>query len=69
MSEHQNGRLGFQPPMLKRRALRRRGTILAQLITTVALVISIAVVATAVSIGCGRAATPGIAQVGNTVGR
>jgi hypothetical protein len=65
MSEHQNGRIGFQPPMLKRRALRRRSTVLAQLITTVALVISIAVVATAVTIGCGRAATLEVTQVGN----
>ena len=63
MSEHQNGRIGFQPPMLKRRALRRRSTVLAQLIATVALVISITVVATVVTIGIGRAATLELTQL------
>jgi hypothetical protein len=55
--------------MLKRRALRRRSTVLAQLITTVALVISIAVVATAVTIGCGRAATLDVTQLENNGGK
>jgi hypothetical protein len=69
MSDEFIGRVGFQPPMLRRRALRRRSTVLAQLITTVTLVVSIAVVATVVTIGCGRAATLGITQVENPVGR
>ena len=59
MSE-QYRRLGFQPPMLRRRALRRRNTVFAELITTIALVVSIAVVATTVTIGICRAATPAV---------
>jgi hypothetical protein len=69
MSEHENGRIGFQPPMRKRRAMRRRSTVLAQLITTVALVISITVVATAVTIGIGRAATLELTQLEKNGGR
>jgi hypothetical protein len=69
MSQHQNGRIGFQPPIHKPRALRRRNTVLAQLIASLALVISIAVVATAVTIGVGRAATPEITQLENNGGR
>lgn len=52
--------VGFQPPMLRRRALRRRNTVFAELITTIALVVSIAVVATTVTIGICRAATPAV---------
>ena len=55
MSE-QYRRLGFQPSMLRRRALRRRNTLFAELITMAALVVSIAVVATTVTIGICRAA-------------
>jgi hypothetical protein len=69
MSEHETGRIGFQPPMRKRRAMRRRSTVLAQLITTVALVISITVVATAVTIGIGRAATLELTQLEKNGGR
>lgn len=57
MADEFTGQMGFQPTILRRRALRRRNTVLAHLIATVALVVSIAVVATAVTIGCGRAAT------------
>jgi hypothetical protein len=65
MSE-QYRRFGFQPPMLRRRALRRRNTVFAELITTIALVVSIAVVATTVTIGICRAAPPAISH-GETV--
>jgi hypothetical protein len=57
MSAQPIGGLGFQPPMMKRRTQRRRSTLFAQLITTVALMMSIAVVATAVTMGIGRAAS------------
>lgn len=56
MSQEIIERVGFQPPVLQRRALRRRNTVFAQLVTTVALVISIAVVATVVTMGIGCAA-------------
>jgi hypothetical protein len=57
MSE-QYRRLGFQAPMLRRRALRRRNMVFAELITPIALVVSIAVVVTTVTIGICRAAPP-----------
>jgi hypothetical protein len=69
MSQKFAERIGFQPSLLKRRALRRRHTVFAQLITTVALVISITVVATAVTIGIGRAATLEVTQLETNGGR
>jgi hypothetical protein len=69
MSQEFIERVGFQPSLLRRRALRRRNTVLAQLITTVALVISITVVATAVTIGIGRAATLEVTQLEKNGGR
>jgi hypothetical protein len=51
MSDEIIGPLGFGPSMRKRRSQRRRSTVFAELIATVALVISIAVVATVVTVG------------------
>jgi hypothetical protein len=51
-----NRAVGFQRPS-QERALRRRGTALAQLMLTLALVASITVAITAVTIGMARAGT------------
>jgi hypothetical protein len=48
--------------MLRRRALRRRNMVFAELITTIALVVSIAVVVTTVTIGICRAAPPALSH-------
>jgi len=48
--------IGFTDPRQRRR--QRRSVMLAQLIATVALIVSIAVVVTAVSIGIARAGAP-----------
>ena len=62
MSDELNARVGFQPPVLKRRALRRRNAVFAELITTIALMISIAAVATVVTVGIGCAAPSKLMQ-------
>ena len=49
------GHGGFQPPAGRKRPLTRRHVAFAQLLMTAALVVSIAVAATAVSIGIARA--------------
>ena len=49
--------VGFRRPMGHARPLTPRKVVLAELITTIALMISIAVAATAVSIGVARADT------------
>jgi hypothetical protein len=54
MTGQRTPRVGFAPP----RPRSRRVTACAALIATVALVVSIAVAATAVSIGISRAAVP-----------
>lgn len=60
-------RVGFQPP--RDRARTKRVRAFAELITSAALVLSIAVAATAVSIGIARAGTPGGNAAGNdTIG-
>jgi hypothetical protein len=51
MSDEFVGPVGFGPSLRKRRSQRRRSTVFAELIATVALVISIAVVATVVTVG------------------
>src|ERR1700693_1337206 len=51
---HHADRLGFAPPCCAR-ARGHRSTALAQLVTSAALVLSIAVAATAVSVGIARA--------------
>jgi LDH2 family malate/lactate/ureidoglycolate dehydrogenase len=59
MTSDRNDRTGFAPHRRERR--RGRSTAFAQLITSVALVLSIAVAATAVSMGIARA--DGVAAV------
>jgi hypothetical protein len=56
MQSVHNRAVGFQRPS-KERALRRRATALAQLMLTLALVASITVAITAVTIGMARADT------------
>ena len=46
---------GFQHPMRRDRVLKKRGNVFAGLITSIALLLSIAVAITAVSIGIARA--------------
>lgn len=58
MSRGQFNHVGFTDP--GRRHQRRRSAALAELVATVALVISIAVAATAVSIGFATARTPAL---------
>ena len=48
---------GFQHPMRRDRVLKKRGNVFAGLITSIALLLSIAVAVTAVSIGIARAGT------------
>ncbi len=55
MSPDPTARAGFARPSNYRRPYRHRSAMLAQLIATSALVVSIAVAATAVSIGIARA--------------
>jgi hypothetical protein len=57
MARHPD-RVGFEHPILAKRALRHRRIALAELVATVALVISILVAVTVVSIGIARADTP-----------
>lgn len=56
--------IGFQHPNAARRRLALRSIALAELITTLALVLSIAVAATAVSIGIARADVLSLPSVG-----
>jgi len=57
--------LGFQHPMRRDRMLRKRGNTFAGLITSIALLVSIAVAVTAVSIGIARAGVPMAAAEGD----
>jgi len=52
-------RVGFSHPIQRERARKRRNRAFAELITTAALVVSLAVAVTAVSIGIARAGTLG----------
>ena len=54
MTFHRNESTGFAPPRCERRR-GRRSTAFAQLVTSAALVLSIGVAATAVSMGIARA--------------
>ncbi len=58
-------RVGFQTP--RNRAQKKRVRAFAELIMSAALVLSIAIAATAVSIGIARAATPGVPADSGTV--
>jgi len=49
--------IGFSHPILRERARKRRSRALAELITAAALVVSLAIAVTAVSIGISRAGT------------
>ena len=49
--------VGFEHPMRRDRVLKKRGNAFAGLITSIALLLSIVVVVTAVSIGIARAGT------------
>jgi hypothetical protein len=52
-------RIGFSHPIQRDRALTRRNRAFAELITTAALLVSLAIAVTAVSIGIARADTSG----------
>ena len=66
MTLDRTDRMGFAPPRGVRTGSRRR-TAVAQLITSVALVVSIAVAATAVSMGIARADSyPAVARDSST---